>query len=163
MENPGTFEFSTSFPLSKFIFKTRILTIEVKVTRFENTITTLGVLAATTGLASSVHAQLAVASNSEAGDFTLSGVSLIELESKIVEDDYKSFFAETETTSTISPSNVEDYNNFINPIGGVWELDERVELLVNVPLSEPINPLFSRQAEALNGIERVEVQVELTE
>jgi hypothetical protein len=124
-------------------------------------ITALGVLAAITGLASSAHAQSAVASHSETGNFTLSDASSVEIESRSVADDYETFFGEEENPSANSLNNG-GFNTLINEPRGV-EINEELELLVNEPFSPEINPIFSRDAERFDGVDRVEVQYEVTE
>lgn len=127
-----------------------------------NILVALGIAATITGLASSAHAQSALLSNSEAGNFTSSDDSLVEIEGRSLTDDYETFFGEEENSSDISLNN--DGVNILNtePRQGV-EINEKVEVLVNEEFAPEINPIFSREAEEYEGLERVEVQYELTE
>lgn len=120
----------------------------------------LGVLATITGLASSAHAQSAGASNSAKGDSTLSDASIVKIESRSVADDYEKFFGE-ENPSNISFNNG-GANTLINQPRGV-EINQKVEVLVNEPFAPETNPIFSREAEEYDGLDRVEVQYDLTE
>lgn len=121
----------------------------------------LGVLAAITGLASSAHAQPATGTQSQTGKFALSDTSVAEIESRSVADDYETFFGEEENPSASSLNNG-GVNTLIDEPRGV-EIDEEVELLVNEPFSPAINPIFSQEAERFDGLDRVEVQYDLTE
>lgn len=121
----------------------------------------LGVLAVITGLASSAHAQSAVVSNPETGKFTSSDASVVEIESRSVAEDYKTFFGEGNPSATSLNNGGADTS--ADESKGNFEVSDQVELLVNEPFAPEVNPLFSNQAERFDGLDRVEVQYELTE
>jgi hypothetical protein len=126
--------------------------------------TVLGLLAVSTGLASSVHAQSAVVSNADNAGVTLSGESLSGIRSRTVGDDLNNFFLDN--SSTIPFSTVGSDNNFIARNGAIWQINEDVQLVSNRPIYPSVNSVPWEQHQPLNnqplnGPERVEVQFNL--
>lgn len=126
--------------------------------------TVLGILAVSTGLANSVHAQSAFVSNPAPASVTVSGESLSGIISRTLSDDFNNFFLESSSTTSLSP--VGNNNNLIVRNGTVWQINEDVELVGNRPLSPSVNPVPWQQHkpltnQPLNGPERVEVQFNL--
>lgn len=126
--------------------------------------TVLGLLAVSTGLASSVHAQSAVVSNPDNASVTLSGESLDGIRSRTLGDDLNNFFLDDSSTAPLST--VGNNNNFIARNGAVWQINEDVQLVVNRPLYPSVNPVPWQENRPLNnqpfnGPERVEVQFNL--
>lgn len=126
--------------------------------------TVLGLLAASTGLASSVHAQSAVVSNPDTANVTLSGESLNGIRSRTLGDELNHFFLDN---SSITPfRTMDNNNNFIARNGAVWQINEDVQLVGNRPLYPSVNPVPGEQHQPLNnqplnGPERVELQFNL--
>jgi hypothetical protein len=126
--------------------------------------TVLGLLAVSTGLASSVHAQSAVVSNPDTASVTLSGESLSGIRSRTLSNDLNNFVLDN--SSTAPSSTVGNNNNFIARNGAVWEINEDVQLVGNRPLHPSVNPVPWQQNQPLNnqplnGPERVEIQFNL--
>ena len=126
--------------------------------------TVLGLLAVSTGLASSVHAQSAVVSNPDTTNVTLSGESLNGIRSRTIGNDLNNFFLDD--SSTTSFSTVGNNNNLIDRNGTVWPINEDVQLVGNRPLYSSVNAVPWEQHQPLNnqplnGPERVEVQFNL--
>lgn len=126
--------------------------------------TVLGILAVSTGLANSVHAQSAFVSNPDPASVTVSGESLSGIRSRTLGDDFNSFFLDSSSTTSLSP--VGNNNNFIIRNGTVWPINEDVQLVGNRPLHPSVNPVPWQQHkpltnQPLNGPERVEVQFDL--
>lgn len=126
--------------------------------------TILGILAVSTGLASSVHAQSAVVSNPDTASVTLSGESLSGISSRTLDNDLNNFFLEN--SSTIPFSTAGNNNNLIDRNGTVLPINEDVQLVGNRPLYPSVNPVPWQQNQPLNnqpfnGTERVEVQFNL--
>jgi hypothetical protein len=121
----------------------------------------LGVLAAISGLASSVHAEPTVGSNAETEGVTLSGESLVGLESRTVGDDFGQFFLGDASTTPINTT--EGNNNFNTQDEDIVirEIDEDTDLVVNQPISPAFNSAPTRQNEPFNTNESVEVQFDL--
>lgn len=128
-------------------------------------ITTLGLLAAVTGLSSSVQARPLVP-NAQTGNFSLTKNSVVEVESRTIGDDYQKFFG-VKTSTNIPISNAEANNFFVYADGddGVWQINDNLRLLVNEPLSPAVNPVSFSQDEAsfFGDINRIEVQTNLRE
>lgn len=127
-------------------------------------LTTLGVLAAITGLASSVQAQQTAASNSRSGEMTLSGESLTTVESRTTQDDFESFFLDnsSDNSSTIASNSNRRVNRNIwtgQPDG--VQVSDDVQVVIEEPLSTPINIIPGRQNLPFDGIDQVEAQVNL--
>ncbi|GAB4205478.1 MAG: hypothetical protein Fur006_61670 [Coleofasciculaceae cyanobacterium] len=89
-------------------------------------LTALGVLVAIAEFTTSVQAQPKVSSNPETGQFTLSGNSLVGLESRTVEDDFNNFFLEDSSTTQLNTSR--NNNDLINRNGVVWPLSENLQV-----------------------------------
>ena len=126
--------------------------------------TVLGLLAVTTGLASSVHAQSAVVSNPDTANVTLSGESLNGIRSRTLGDDLNHFFLGNSSTTPFRT--VGNNNNVIAGNGAVWQINEDIQLVGNRPLSPSVNSVPWEQHQPLNnqplnGPERVEVQFNL--
>jgi hypothetical protein len=127
-------------------------------------LTALGVLVAIAEFTTSVQAQPKVSSNPETGQFTLSGNSLVGIESRTVEDDFNKFFLEDSSTLQLNSSR--NNNDLINRNGVVWQISENVQLVANRPIYPSVNPVPWRQHlpltnQPLNSAERVEVQLSL--
>jgi hypothetical protein len=126
-------------------------------------ITTLGVLAAITGLSSSVLARPAVPT-SETREFSLTRNSIVGIESRTIGDDYRKFFG-IENPTTISLNTTGEGNIFPDGDDGVWRISEDTRLLVNEPLVRPVGIVpFNRDENGVSlfgDVERIEVQTEL--
>jgi hypothetical protein len=136
-------------------------------------LTTLGVLAAIAGLASSVDAQPTVASNSRngasTGEFTLSGNSLVGIRNRTVGNDFNRFFLDN--SSTTAPSNTGTALNSIdsNSIGsnnnltiqdpGVLQISDNVQVVSNEPIYHPSTRVPGEQHLPFTNIERAQVQL----
>lgn len=127
-------------------------------------LTALGIVAAIAGLTSPAYAQSRVAASSETDeDITLSGESLEGIESRTISDDFNRFFLAD--TGAISVSNatgdVVTEQSFREEEGFTYQLDEDTEIVVNKPLSPPLNPLSFDRPLGPEPIERFKVQFEL--
>ncbi len=131
-------------------------------------LTAVGVLAAITGLASSVHAQQTVGSNSRTGEFTLSGDSLVGISNRSVDDDFNRFFLGNSSTPALINSSTpivntdEDNNNLTAQQPqqtDIWQLSENVQVITSDSLSSPIRRIPGRHNEPLSNVERVQVQI----
>jgi hypothetical protein len=102
-------------------------------------------------------------SNSENGNFTLSGESLKKVQNLSVEDDYRDFFSRSDNQNDVS-LNVDSFNN-LDENYGVWQINDRLELQVNEPLSRSIFPFPSRENRSIliDDLNRLEVQYKLSE
>jgi hypothetical protein len=98
-------------------------------------------------------------------DITLSGDSLEGIESRTISDDFDRFFLAD--TATISFSNSEARGDvvteqaFREEEGFTYQLDEDTEIIVNKPLSPPLNPLSFDRSVGPDAIDRFKVQFEL--
>ncbi len=103
-------------------------------------------------------------SNSERGDFTLSGESLKKVEGFSIKDDYRDLFTRTgKQTNTFS--NFDDFNNSREQVDGVWQINDRLKVEIDRPLSSSSFPFSSRQNRSIfiDNLNRFEVQYELLE
>lgn len=125
------------------------------------TITSLDLAIAS--LTARVDAQSA-GSNSETGDFTLSGESLQKVEGLSIEDDYRDLFTRTGKQANTF-SNFDDFNNSRTQNDGVWQINERLKIEIDQPLSSSNFPFPSRQNRSIfiDNLNRFEVQYELLE
>ena len=132
-------------------------------------LTALGVLAAITGLASSVQAQTARSPQSNTGEFTLSGNSLVDIRSRTVDTDFNRFFLRNSANST-SPrrgtvpnsidSNTVEINNSLDPQDlGAIQVNDDVQLVSNESLFSPITRVPGQQNQPFHNTERVQVQI----
>ncbi len=131
--------------------------------------TALGVLAAITGLASSVQAQSTVASNSRSGEFTLSGESLTNINNRTVQNDFNGFFLENSPTTIPSsigtaPNSIGNNSTVNNNTSsaqrpGVLQISEDVELVSNEPLSHPVSRVPGQQNQPFVNVERARVEL----
>lgn len=126
--------------------------------------TVLGILAVSTGLANSVHAQSAFVSNPDPAEVTVSGKSLDGIRSRTLGDDFNNFFLDSSSTTPLSP--VGNNHNFIVGNGTVWQITEDVQLVGNRPIYPSVTSVPWEQNQPLtnqplNGPERVEVQFDL--
>ena len=107
-------------------------------------LTALGVLAAITGLASSVHAEPTVASNSRTGEFSLSGESLVGINNRTIGADFNRFFLENNSVLTLSNASTTTVNsagtdnNLIGQQTGILQVSDSVQVITNDSLSSPI-------------------------
>lgn len=128
-------------------------------------LTTLGVLAAVTGFASSVHAQPTVASNSRTAELTLSGRSLVGINNRTVQSDFNGFFLGNpaqpvvRTSSTDFINSAEPSNTVTAQQTGILQLNNNVQVITNDSLSSPVSRYPGRQHEPLPNVERVQVQL----
>ena len=128
-------------------------------------LTALGVLAAITGLASSVHAEPTVASNSRTGEFSLSGESLVGINNRTIGADFNRFFLENNSVLTLSNASTTTVNsagtdnNLIGQQTGILQVSDSVQVITNDSLSSPITLYPGRQNQPFNNIERVQVQL----
>ena len=123
--------------------------------------TALGLLTAMFSFGGMAQAQPTVVSKSDAGELTLSGNSLRNIERLTVDDDFDEFFL-NENQAQISLSNAPASARFFTPAQNAWNVSEDVNVMVNEPLAEPVNALpFRQPIERYDGIGRVEVQYEL--
>jgi hypothetical protein len=125
------------------------------------TITSLDLAIAS--LTARVDAQSA-GSNSETGDFTLSGESLQKVEGLSIEDDYQDLFTRTgKQVNTFS--NFDDFNNSRTQDDSVWQINERLKIEIDQPLSSSNFSFPSRQNRSIfiDNLNRFEVQYELLE
>jgi hypothetical protein len=110
-----------------------------------------------------VYAQ-SPSSNSATGNFTLSGESLRKVNNLSIKDDYRNFFLRTANQTNIL--DVENFN-YLNQDDGIWEISDRLEIQVNVPLSRSIYPFPSppRQNGSIfvDNLNRFELQYQLLE
>ena len=121
----------------------------------------LGTLAAIAGLASPSHAQ-------PTEGITLSSNAL-NLENRTVEDDYREFFRirasnPAEISNKIGGATIsdEEYWTYLDGDDGVLQINDRVELAVNEPVSPPVFPtLPSEQDDRFDGVEKVGIKYEL--
>lgn len=118
---------------------------------------------ASASLTARVYAQSA-RSNSETGDFTLSGESLKKVEGLSIKDDYRDLFTRTGKQANNS-LNFDDFNNSRAQDDGVWQINERLKIQIDEPLSSSIFPFPSRQNRSIfiDNLNRFEVQYELLE
>jgi hypothetical protein len=125
------------------------------------TITSLDLALAS--LTARVDAQSA-GSNSETGDFTLSGESLQKVEGLSIKDDYRDLFTRTGKQANTF-SNFDDFNNSREQVDGVWQINERLKIQIDRPLSSTSFPFSSRQNRSIliDNWNRFEVQYELLE
>ena len=127
-------------------------------------LTVLGVLAAVTGLASSVHAQSTAPSNSSNGETTLSGSSLTGITDRTVRDDFRNLFL-----GNPSPPVVRNSTTTINSAGpdnnvnaqqtGILQLTDNTQVITNDSLSSPVTRYPGRQNQPFDNIERVQIQL----
>ncbi len=134
-------------------------------------LTALGVLAAITGLASSVQAQPTRASNSSAGDLTLSGHSLVGISSRTADNDFNRFFLRNSSTpapnragtvpNPINSNNTAmETNNNLDPQDlGALQVSDTVQFVSNEPLYSPITRVPGQQNQPFYNTERVQVQI----
>lgn len=134
-------------------------------------LTALGVLAAITGLASSVQAQPTRTSHSSSGEFTLSGNSLLNVRSRTVDTDFNRFFLRNSTNANSTPTRRGTVPNSIdsNTIGGNNNLDPQdqgaiqvsddVQLVSNESLYSPVTRVPGQQNQPFHNTERVQVQI----
>lgn len=132
-------------------------------------LTALGVLAAITGLASSVQAQPTRASHSSTGNFTLSGNSLVDIRSRTVDTDFNQFFltnsANSASTRTRAVPNSIDSNTMgsidnLDPQDqGAIQLSNDVQLVSNESLYSPVTRVPGQQNQPFHNTERVQVQI----
>lgn len=128
-------------------------------------LTALGVLAAIAGLASSVHAEPTVASNSRTGGFTLSGESLVGINNRTIGADFNRFFLENSSVPTLSNSSTTTVNsagsdnNLNAQQTGILQLSDNVQVITNDSLSSPLSLYPGRQHAPLPNVERVQVQL----
>lgn len=103
-------------------------------------------------------------SNSETGDFTLSGESLKKVEGLSLKDDYRDLLTRTGKQAN-TYSNFDDFNNSRAQDDGVWQINERLKIQIDEPLSSSIFPFPSRQNRSIfiDNLNRFEVQYELLE
>lgn len=101
-------------------------------------------------------------SNSETGDFTLSGESLEKVEGLSIKDDYRDLFTRTGKKANTF-SNFDDFNNSRDQDDGVWQINERLKIQIDEPLLSSIFPFPSRQNRSIfiDNLNRFEVQYEL--
>jgi hypothetical protein len=122
----------------------------------------LGVLTIITGLASPLQVQAAerIALSSDA----------LNLENRTVEDDYREFFKNrannpAEISNNFSDRTTisdEEYWTYLDGDDGVWQITDRVELLVNEPVAPPIFPtLPTARNNNFDGMEKVGIEYEL--
>lgn len=125
------------------------------------TITSLDLALAS--LTARVDAQSA-GSNSETGDFTLSGESLQKVEGLSLKDDYRDLFTRTGKQANTF-SNFDDFNNSREQVDGVWQINERLKVEIDRPLSSSNFSFPSRQNRSIfiDNLNRFEVQYELLE
>ncbi|MBD0345578.1 MAG: hypothetical protein ICV63_12300 [Coleofasciculus sp. Co-bin14] len=126
-------------------------------------ITALGVLAAVTGLANSVHAQPTITSNQRTGNETLSGRSLVGVSNKTIQDDFNRFFLGNPSPPVIRPSsttiNSAGTDNNVNAQQtGILQVSDQVQVITNDSLSSPVTRRPGRQNQPFDNIERVQVQ-----
>lgn len=129
----------------------------------------LGVLAAITGLASSVQAQPARTSHSNTGEFTLSGNSLVDIRSRTVDTDFNRFFLRNSANSTSTTrgtlpnsidSNTIGKNNNLDPQDqGAIQVSDDIQLVSNESLFSPITRVPGQQNQPFHNTERVQVQI----
>jgi len=100
---------------------------------------------------------------------TLSSDAL-NLENRTVEDDYREFFRNRANNPADISNNFsdratisdEEYWTYLDGDDGVWQITDRVELLVNEPVVPPIFPtLPAARNNNFNGIEKVGIEYEL--
>lgn len=135
----------------------------------------LGVLAAMTGFASSVHAQPTAANSNTNYTASNSGILFSNIEARTVDDDFDNFFledsrfinnldAEYDGNTALSNDNMAPAVNQLDlRDDGVWTITDDVTLRVNEPLVEPRSPIPFQQRtnESWNGIDRVGVEVDV--
>jgi hypothetical protein len=134
-------------------------------------LTALGVLAAITGLASSVQAQPSVASNSRTGEFTLSGNSLVGIRNRTVDTDFNRFFLRNSSAPTSNsnraatvPNSIDSndvvINSNIDPQDlGAIQVNDDVQLVSNESLFSPIIRVPGQQNQPFHNTERVQFQI----
>ncbi|HEY9674303.1 MAG TPA: hypothetical protein V6D11_22880 [Waterburya sp.] len=132
-------------------------------------LTAFGVLAAITGLASSVQAQPSVASNSRTGEFTLSGTSLVGIRNRTVDTDFNRFFLRNSSTPTSNragtvPNSIDSndvvINSNIDPQDlGAIQVNDDVQLVSNESLFSPIIRVPGQQNQPFHNTERVQFQI----
>ncbi|MBW4648842.1 MAG: hypothetical protein KME06_09080 [Kastovskya adunca ATA6-11-RM4] len=121
----------------------------------------LGIFAAIAGSTNSVHAQSTVRSSST-GEYTLSGDSLLDIESRTLNKDYPIFFSDD---ATVFLSNGTNNGAPLVPQAAtpttVIELDDSpAEIVIRDPLFSPLAaPTFFPPNESPTGIERVQFQL----
>lgn len=126
----------------------------------------IGIATAIAGLTSPAYAQSRVAASSETNEnITLSGDSLEGIESRTASDDFNRFFLADTATITFSngeaTGDVVTEQAFRQEEGITYQLDEDTEILVNKPLSPPLNPLSFERNVGPDAIDRFQVQFEL--
>lgn len=121
-------------------------------------IAALGTIAALAGLVNPAQAQSTIPSNAEA--VTLSGDSLNTIESRTVEDDFGQFFLDS---SLIVLNDAEDDGALTSQDGNAGQISEDVRIFANETIAYPIEPIPLGQNEALDGVDRVLVQINLNE
>jgi hypothetical protein len=134
-------------------------------------LTALGVLTAVTGFATSVHAQPTAASNSNAGDVTLSGESLVGIQNRTAGKDSNRFFLGNSATpapnrsgtvvNTIESNNIETNNNLTTQQPGVLQISEDVQVVSNEPLYHPSTRVPGQQHLPFQNIDRAQVQIDV--
>ena len=144
-------------------------------------LTALGVLAAVTGLASSVNAQPTVATNARTGartgEFTLSGESLVGIQNRTAGKDSNSFFLGNSATpaptrtgtvpNTIESNNNGDNNNVTpnnstNQPPGVLQITDNLQVVSNEPVYHPSTRVPGEQHLPFTNVERAQVQIGVT-
>jgi hypothetical protein len=119
----------------------------------------LGILVAIAGAAPSVYAEPRVAANSETGNITLSGNSLVGLENRTVQQDFNNFFLGN--PSPLALGNAGNTNNAIAQPQVVGELTDTTDtdVIVSEPLTTPNPAVPIRQDLPYEGFDRVQVRL----
>lgn len=132
-------------------------------------LTILGALAAITGLASSAHAQSAVAPSSPTGEVTLSGNSLVGLQNRTIRTDFNRFFVGNYSTTSpnrtgsIESNNISSNNNLSLQDPGVLQISDDVQVVSNEPVYHPSTRVPGQQNIPFHNTDRVQVQVDLSQ
>jgi hypothetical protein len=105
-----------------------------------------------------VQAQSPPTQNSNTSEVTLSGDSLTGIETRTAQEDYLGFFSQNNSANA-SRNSV----NYMDPTREVWQISSDVELQVNRRLSPPTSPILNPRPDQFDGVDRVEIQVEVAE
>ncbi|MDF5713385.1 MAG: hypothetical protein PUP93_05735 [Rhizonema sp. NSF051] len=124
----------------------------------KTTITTaLAIIAAISGLGSSVNAQTSVSSDLSMRNYTLNGNSLVGVGNRTSQNDFSTFFPQGTPAKTPIGTVTEDNT----PYTGFWQVGNQVELrrsisqplstVTSVPASDTTTVVFPREDQSFNA------------
>ncbi len=125
----------------------------------------LAIMAAIVGLSNSVKAQSPEVPSSNAGQYTLSGDSLIGIDNRTADSDFAKFFTLEPNFANTNSNGNNVGDNIVDPYLGVWQISDGVQLQ---RVDEPLLPtntseVILQPAQSINGNDGLQVQLDLRE